>query len=157
VTAIASEEVGSLEMRLELKLVDRGPVVIGTDGRSDLLSHELVGPGAYAFTCRHGDGRTVGYVGESENLHDRMTKYQAAVPGTANKTNAKVHKEIVDCVASGGTCDLDVAFDVAVNNEVLPLDRGSARKLAENALLVHLRRQGIVCLNVDDLILEDTD
>lgn len=153
VTEIREDSVSAFDLGLHVLMSDRGQVALNDDGQPNLAAFELRGPGVYAFTLRRGD--TVCYIGEGENLAARMSQYEKADPDAAG-TNAKVHREIVDCLNAGGSCELIIVFEVTVDGEHLELDRPSYRRLVENALLVHLRRNATVCLNVDDFVLEDT-
>jgi hypothetical protein len=154
VTEIPAESVTGFALDLRVQLSERGQVSLNEAGQPDLAAFKLHGPGVYAFTLRRG-GEATCYIGEGENLTARMGQYEKANPAST-KTNLKVHRAIVDCVNGGGQCYLDVVFEIVVDGAVLDFNRPSTRRLVENALLVHLRRDGTVCLNVDDFVLEDS-
>jgi len=112
-------------------------------------------PGLYRFEFRsagQGDVNAV-YIGESQNLLQRGSNYRnAKTDRTRQRTNRRIHREIVGHISGGGTIGFAIATDarMGVSSDAVDLRWKSARRMAENAAVLLAQLSGsAVVLNID--------
>ncbi len=100
------------------------------DGLGKLtFAHLPVRPGVYRFTLTGEDsGRVSVYIGESDNLARRMGNYRN--PGPTQLTNLRMHARMDEVLIAGGTVNVAVAIEVAVDGQIVDLTARPARQLA---------------------------
>ncbi len=104
-------------------------------------------PGVYRLALgRTTTGSRSIYVGESNDVRRRMRNYRN--PGSTQQTSRRVHGLLLEVLGSGGSVELAVAFDVALDGNALDLSTKPARLLAENAALVRAQLMGVVVENL---------
>lgn len=106
-----------------------------------------VTPGVYRFTLLEagGDVRSY-YVGESENLFQRMNGYRN--PGPTQATNQRINRILQDLLEDGGSVRVAVVLEATLDGDHLDLAHRSARLLVENSALLHLATEGAVVENL---------
>ena len=107
------------------------------------------GGGLYRFRLSLGDRGRI-YVGEAEQYRRRFRHYQS--PGRTQYTNVRMLDRLVVLLHDhGGTATIDVAdvrLHVAGNESTLDeLPGPFARRLAENAAIVHALASGLEIIN----------
>jgi hypothetical protein len=95
--------------------------------------------GLYRMTLTHGATGVRVYVGETDNLHQRLAgNYRN--PGPSQHTSLRINALLCEHLAAGGVVELAVATTATVwladGSQPLDLSRKAGRLLAENAALV---------------------
>ena len=106
-----------------------------------------VSPGVYRFRLvePEGDVRSF-YVGESENLFQRMNGYRN--PGPTQATNQRINLLLCDLLDDGGAVRVSLIHEATLDGVSLDFRRKPARLLVENSALLHLAAQGAVVENL---------
>jgi hypothetical protein len=106
-----------------------------------------VTPGVYRFTLVEPEGEVRSYyIGESENLFQRMNGYRS--PGPTQTTNQRINRKLRELLADGGAVLVSVVLEAALDSVPLDLSGKSARLVVENTALLHLAAQGAVIENL---------
>jgi hypothetical protein len=95
-------------------------------------------PGLYRFWIEGGDDRPEVYIGEASDLRRRAQHYRT--PGPSQTTNVRLNELLKSAVSDGRVVsvmivtEVTMALDDALPRD-LPLDRRSARLIAEQAAI----------------------
>lgn len=92
-------------------------------------------PGLYRFDfgLDVDEVRTL-YIGESKSLAKRASNYRnAKTDRSTQRTSRRIHLEIVEHLASGGSIEFAIVTEVSSGGEAIDLRRTAARRFAENA------------------------
>lgn len=131
------------DLRVEWARV--GPI-LAEGGRPQFPSVRSV-PGVYRFSLvvAGTDDATI-YVGETDNLRQRMNGYRN--PGPTQSTNVRIHHRILETISQGGSAEMAISTRAVLDGTELDLGLRSARRLVENALLVDLNVHGATVENL---------
>ncbi|MEU8655814.1 DUF7662 domain-containing protein [Actinoplanes philippinensis] len=135
--------VGSpVDVRVRLRWTDAGSVVLDGTGKPT-FARVAASHGLYLLTFS-GPGTRI-YVGESENLHRRLSNNYRN-PGPSQQTSLRINALLREHLTAGGTVSLAVATAATVvvdeQERALDLTSKAGRLLAENAALVAARIAG---------------
>jgi hypothetical protein len=145
-------ELDAIDVRVAFTWLRAGTVVLHAEGLPRFPPLPRL-PGLYRYDFGiDGAGVRRLYIGESGDLARRASNYRnAKVDRARQRTNRRMHKEIVSHLSAGGSIEFAITTSVRWGeDEELDLRLKSARRLAENAAVLTAQSQADVrVLNID--------